>query len=100
AALVADLLGQSRGQEAAQRLALLLAVDDGLVQRSEPAERPGLTGAGLARQRDEELVDGLRDGRGRGVLRGRDRLDRAAFGHLLQQGLLVGGEPADAGDGM
>ena len=46
------------------------------------------------------MLDRLRDRGGCGVLRGRDRLDRAAFGDLLQQPLLVGGEPADSGHGV
>ena len=34
------------------------------------------------------------------MLRGGDRLDRPAFGDLLEEALLVGGEPADARDRM
>ena len=61
-------------------------------------QRAGLAGARVLRQREEQLVDLLRDRGGRGVLRGGDRLDRAALRDLLEQLLLVGGEPADAGD--
>ena len=37
---VAELLGQTARQQPGQRLALLLAVDDGLVQQPEPVAAP------------------------------------------------------------
>ena len=87
------------GQQPAQRLALLLAVDDRLVQRcaAAAARRPRrcsrrVTARGRACSTVSATAAGV------GVLRGGDRLDRPALGDLLQQLLLVGGQPADPGD--
>ena len=63
-ALVAQLLGEPAGQQPAERLALLLAVDDRLVQHAQPAQRPAVAGARLLRQLEEELLDRVVD-RGR-----------------------------------
>ena len=49
-ALDAELLGEPAGQQPAERLALLLAVDDRLVQHPQPAQRARRAGAGLLRR--------------------------------------------------
>jgi hypothetical protein len=95
AAFDAHLLGQTGGQQPAQRFSLLLAVDNGLVQAPQAFQRPGLAGARVAGECEEQLVDHLRD-RGRsGVKRCGDGLDRAALRNLLQEVLFVGGQAAD-----
>ena len=71
------------GQQPAQRLALLLPVDDRLVQEPEPAQRAGSPGPGLLGQREEELLDRLAIAAGVVCSATRDRLDRPALGHVL-----------------
>ena len=94
-----DLVGHAPGEEAAEGLTLLLALDDGLLQHPEALERAGRTRARVAGEREEEVVDGRRDRRGRRVLRGGDGLDRLPLGDVAEQLFLGDGQAAVAADG-
>jgi hypothetical protein len=94
----AELLGEPAGQQPGQRLALLLAVDDGLVQQPEPVQRRRVPGRDTRGQLDEDRLH-LGADRLRGNPPGHgDRLDRLALGDHAEQLLLGGGEPAGRGD--
>ena len=70
-ALRPELLGQPAREEAGQRLALLLAVDDGLVQHPQPTQRRCVAGRRALGQREEELLDLVAHRLGRRVPRRR-----------------------------
>ena len=53
----AQLLGQPTGEEPGQRLALLLAVDDALVEQPQPTDGPVVPGRDALGQRDEQRLD-------------------------------------------
>ena len=89
ARLLPQLLGQAAGQQPGQRLALLLPVDDRLVQQPEPLERalrgrptrlPPASGTPPRPRRRPPRAAAFR---GRG-----DRLDRLALGDHAEQFLL------------
>ena len=87
-ALDAQLLRQPAGQQPGEGLALLLAVDDRLVQEAQAPQRAGGAARCPLGEPEEELLDIVGDRLGRGAARCRDGLDRATFGDLLEQ-LLV-----------
>ncbi len=88
-AVAPELLGQAAGEAAAERLALLLAIDDGLVQQPEPTQPPFCASARILGNAQEELLDVVGDGLGRGPPRGGDGLDGLALGHEAEELLLV-----------
>ena len=96
----AQLLGEPAREQPAQRLALLLAVDDRLVQHAQPLQRAaGRRSLAPSRQLEEELLDRVGD---------RGRRGAAATAAIALIGrpsatswsscLVGGGEPAVAGD--
>ncbi len=81
AAVSPELLGQASGQESRQGLALLLTVDDRLVEQPQPLQRSFRARRDALGQLDEDRfhfgVDSLR----RETPRCSDGLDRLALGH-------------------
>ena len=59
-----QLLGDSRRQQTAQGLALLLALDDRLVQPAQPVERARLPARHALGEVDEQALDAVVDGAG------------------------------------
>ena len=88
AAVPPQLLRQAAGEQPGQRLALLLPVDDALVEEPQPADGPLGSRRDSLGQLDEERLDLGVDRLGRGALGGGDGLDRLALGHPAEQGLL------------
>ena len=82
AALGEQRVGDAGRQHAAERLALLLALDDRLVQPAQPVERARLAGRHRGGELDEQPLDLRLDGGRRRLRRRRDRLDRAPGGDL------------------
>jgi len=83
--LAPQFLGDAGGKQPAEALALLLAVDDRLVEQLEASERPRAAGARALGQLEEELLERVRDiGRG-GLARDGDGFDRLAFREHLQE---------------
>ena len=73
------------GSSRLRRLALLLAIDDRLVQQPQPPQARSVAATRrLSAKLQEELLDRVGDRLRRGLLGDRDRLDRASFGHDLR----------------
>src|SRR5207302_9453258 len=89
AATTPQLLGQATRQQAAQRLALLLTVDDRLLQQAETTQRALASRTRLLRELEEQLFDRVVCSLGRGLPRDRDGLHRPALGDPLEQLLLA-----------
>ena len=96
-ALDPQLLGDAAGQQAAERLALLFSIDDGLVEHAEPIQGLGSPGRSVLSQLEEQGLDLGPDRLGRGPADGGDRFDRSPLGHIAQQ-LLVGIAETGFGD--
>ena len=62
--LVAKFLGDPAGQESRERLALLFAVDDGLMQVAQAIERALVAGAHFGGELAKEVLDLRVDGLG------------------------------------
>ena len=92
AATAGEQLGaDSGGEQAAQRLALFLPLDDRLVQPAQPVESAGLAGRHALGELAEQPLDPRLDGRRRRPLGAGDRLDRPAGGDLFEQPFVLGG---------
>ena len=88
-AFAAQLFGDSGGQQPAEALALLLAVDDRLVQQLEAAQGAGRSTAGRLGQLEEQPLQRLVDvGRRRPAGDG-NRLDGLAFRQPLEEFFLI-----------
>ena len=82
--LRAQLLRQSAGQQARERLALLLTVDDGLVEQAETRKRALVAGAdALGKLQENGFHGGVDRLRGE-AFGGGDGLDRLALGYERQ----------------
>ena len=92
-----ELGGQAAGQQPGQRLALLLAVHDGLVQLAEPPQRAVAARGHALGQLDEDRFDVGRDRLGRNLADRRDGLDGPALRDHAEQFFLRGRQPP-AGD--
>ena len=79
-------------QQPAQGLAVLLALDDGLLKPPQPAQGAVLTARHALGEPDEQPLDLLGHGGGGDLAGGGDRLDRLALGHQREQRLVVGPE--------
>src|SRR5256885_1208649 len=76
-------------QEPAQRLTLLLAINDRLVQHLQAAQRPRGSCARRLRQLQKQLLDAVVDIRGSRFARDRNCLDRPTLGQHLEELFLI-----------
>ena len=85
-----ELLGQTSGQEPRQRLTLLLAIHNRLVEQPQSLERPLGAGGDSFRELDEHCLHFGVDRFGRESLGGGDGLDGLALGHHPEKFLFGG----------
>ena len=87
--VVAQLLGQTAGQQPAQSLTLFLAIHDGALQKAQTAQGPLTACRHPFGQLHEQRLDGGVGCLGGGVPGHRDGLHRPPLGHFLQQGFFL-----------
>ena len=96
-AVAAQLFRQAPGEQARERLTLLFAVDDRLVEEAQALERALRSRRDALGQLDEDGLDLCVDRLGREPLRHGDGLDRLALGDHAEQRLLRGRQAAVRG---